>query len=384
MSASQDPPRNVGSPGRGVARILDANANRAREALRVLEEAARFLLDNRELASALKADRHALVAALSAAGDLTAGRDVAGDVGRETRTPDEALRSGPADVVAAAGSRLAEALRVLAEYGKAVPGVDVATLEAIRYRGYTLAAEAKRGLDRQAAAADRAAALRARPWRVCVLLDRAACALPWERVLDEALAAGADCVQLREKGGADRDRLAHARSVVSRCRGRAAVIVNDRPDLALLAGADGVHLGQDDLAVADARRVLGPRGLVGVSATNAAELGAAVAAGADSVGLGPMFSTSTKPDKAVVGPAWARAALAAHPGLPHLAIGGITPENAGQLAALGVRGVAVASAVTASRSPGEVVAGLRRALENVSPGPDDRGGRPRSLPSRGP
>ncbi len=327
----------------------------------MLEEAARFLLDDQSLAAALKVDRHALVLALADAGDLAADRDAAGDVGRETKTADEAVRGGPIDVAAAAGARLSEALRVLEEYGKAQPGVDAAAIEAIRYRGYTLSAAVLAGL-RAAAPRER---LRAAPWRVCVLLDRAACRRPWAEVLDEVLDAGADCIQVREKGTADRALLAFAREVAARCTGRAAVIVNDRADLARLAGADGVHLGQDDLAVADARAVLGPDGVIGVSTTDPAELAAAVADGADTVGIGPMFPTTTKPGKAVAGVAYARAALASHPGLPHLAIGGITPGNAGELAAAGVRGVAVASAVTASDDPGAAVRGLLEALVPV-------------------
>lgn len=346
------------APGADPRRILDANANRAREALRVLEEAARFLLDDPELAGALKADRHAVVAALAGAGDLASSRDVVGDVGRELKTPAEAVRSGPLHVALAAGSRLSEALRVLGEYGKAVEGVDAAALEAVRYRGYTLAAAVADGLRR----ASRRERLRGQPWRVCVLLDRAACRRPWAEVLDAAVDAGADCVQVREKRTGGRALLALAREVVARVGGRTSVIVNDRPDLALLAGADGVHLGQEDVGVADARRVLGPEALVGVSTTGPGELAQAVADGADVVGLGPMFPTATKPGKAVAGPGYAAEAVRLHPELPHLAIGGVTPGNAARLAAVGVRGVAVASAVTGSEDPGAAVRGLLEGL----------------------
>ncbi|WP_041378057.1 thiamine phosphate synthase [Phycisphaera mikurensis] len=347
---------------RGPLRILDANANRAREALRVMEEAARFLLDDSRLAGTLKSDRHALRAALAGAGDLAAGRDVGGDVGRTLTTPAEGERDTVVAVVAAAGGRASEALRALEEYGKAVPGVDAAAIEAIRYRGYAVAAELATRLRVAAQAKDRRAQLQAHPWRVCVLLDRAACRLPWERLLAAVLDAGADAIQVREKQTPSGPLLAHAREVVRRVERRAAVVVNDRPDLALLSGADGVHLGQDDVGVADARRVLGPAALVGVSTTSLCELAAAVADGADTVGLGPMFPTATKPGKAVAGVAYAEAALRRHPGLPHLAIGGITPANAGGLAAAGVRGVAVAASVTGAADPAAAVHGLLEAL----------------------
>jgi thiamine-phosphate pyrophosphorylase len=159
------------------------------------------------------------------------------------------------------------------------------------------------------------------------------------------------------------------------------VVVNDRLDVALACGADGVHLGQDDLSVRDARRViaasmekggarvaLGARGalLVGASTHSLDEARAAVEAGADVCGVGAMFATGTKPSVAPSGLPYLRAYLAAHGRVPHLAIGGITPANVRELAAAGCRGVAVSGTVCGADDPAAVVRALRSALEGAA------------------
>jgi thiamine-phosphate pyrophosphorylase len=138
----------------------------------------------------------------------------------------------------------------------------------------------------------------------------------------------------------------------------AAVIVNDRADIALACGADGVHVGQGDLAVADVRRIAGTSLLVGVSTHSLAEARAALAAGADVCGVGAMFPTGLKPSIVPGGPAYLREYLSACGRVPHLAIGGITPANVGELSAAGCQGVAVSSVVCAARDPASVVRAL--------------------------
>jgi thiamine-phosphate pyrophosphorylase len=150
-----------------------------------------------------------------------------------------------------------------------------------------------------------------------------------------------------------------------------AVIVNDRPDVAIAAGADGVHVGPDDLSVADVRRIAGAALLVGASTHDLDEATAAVAAGADYCGVGAMFATETKPDRPPSGPEYLREYLRIFPRVPHLAIGGISPANVGRLAGAGAAGVAVCGAVCRAERPAEVVRALRRALERAGnrPGP---------------
>ncbi|MEM9881916.1 MAG: thiamine phosphate synthase [Planctomycetota bacterium] len=345
-----------------VLRLVDANANRAREALRVMEDAARFLRDDAELAGAIKTLRHDLAAAMRPVAGPEANRDTPGDVGTAISTPAEANRRGAADVARAAGKRLSEALRSIEEYTKTLgdrdSGPAVARgVEQLRYRGYEL----ERRLNLTLASGT------ARQWRVCVLLTESLCDRPWRDVLDAVLDAGADCVQLREKSVPDGEWLDRAAYVAQRCRDAGATcVVNDRPDLALHAGADGVHVGQTDLPPEAVRRLAGTRLLVGVSTANLNEARAAVRGGADYVGLGPMFPTTTKHKPDLAGPGYVER-VAADPALrdvPHLAIGGVTPENVGRLVTAGARGVAVSACVCAADDPGAVVRALLGEMPN--------------------
>ncbi len=156
-----------------------------------------------------------------------------------------------------------------------------------------------------------------------------------------AIAGGAEVVQLRLKAVPASEILEAARRLVAEARGRALVIVNDRPDVALLAEADGVHLGDDDLPVAEARRLLGPSMLIGRSTRTLADARAALAAGADHVGFGPIFATRTKsievPPRGLAALQEVAAAIAA----PVVAIGGIDEGSIGEVAAAGAAAAAV-------------------------------------------
>lgn len=162
-----------------------------------------------------------------------------------------------------------------------------------------------------------------------------------------AIAGGATAIQLRAKQSSAAEQLDAARALAPLCRSKNVLFfVNDRLDVALAAGADGVHLGQDDLPAAEARRLAGPSFIIGISAETPDEARAARAAGADYLGVGPMFVTKTKADAgAPVGPA--RITLLRRAvNMPMVGIGGITAENAGEVIAAGADGVSVISAVT--------------------------------------
>ena len=147
-----------------------------------------------------------------------------------------------------------------------------------------------------------------RQWRLCLLLTRALCRRPWEAVLEQAIAGGVDAVQVREKSIGGGELIAHARAVRGFCAPRGvAVIVNDRIDVALAAGADGVHLGTHDLPIRDARRIAGPSFLIGASTHSLEEARAALATGADHCGVGAMYESSLKPGLAPSGEAYLRA-----------------------------------------------------------------------------
>ena len=202
---------------------------------------------------------------------------------------------------------------------------------------------------------------------MCVLLTETACARPWAETLRAVLAGGADCIQVREKSLGDRDLVARVRAAIEIARpAGAAVVVNDRVDLALAAGADGVHVGQGDLPPDEVRRLAGDRLVVGASTHSLAEARAAVAAGAHVCGVGAMFASPTKPDVPPSGPPYLRAYLAEFPHVPHLAIGGIDAARAAELSSLGCRGVAIGAAACAARDPAAAVHAIRSALELAS------------------
>lgn len=161
-----------------------------------------------------------------------------------------------------------------------------------------------------------------------------------------ALAGGADAVQIRDKGST----AANLGRVVAECQPMArkfgaALFVNDRVDVALIFGADGAHVGQEDLPARAARRLLKPPALLGVSAGTLEEAKRAVRDGADYVGVGPIFATATKPDAGTpIGPE-GLAAIVRAVAVPVVAIGGIDHENVVAVGAAGAAGAAVVSAV---------------------------------------
>ena len=382
-------------------RLVDANANRAREGVRTIEDVARFILANHLLAAAAKKARHGLHATLRQAGldavTLARHRNTATDV---AAAPTTQARSAPrhetvAAMVVAAGHRAAEALRVLAETTRLDDAAATASpaFEALRYGVYDLQRDVLAALEAReaerpaqtgaevkpthAASVGRRAKHPCPQFALCVLITESLCRRPWLEVAKAAIAGGADCLQLREKELPDRELLSRAEALVEVCDGNGvACFINDRVDIALLAGADGVHLGQDDVSLTQARELAGENLWLGVSTHNLAEATEAIEHGADVCGVGAMFATQTKL-RDTSGPAYLRqylelaAAMAAieavraadggrpaHP-VPHLAIGGITPENIGQLAATGCKGVAVSSVVCYAADPAEVCRQLK-------------------------
>jgi len=187
------------------------------------------------------------------------------------------------------------------------------------------------------------------------------CAEHDNEFLAAALAGGVQIVQLRVKQRSDDELLDTALRYARLCRQAGALlIVNDRPALALAADADGVHLGQDDMPVAAARRIVGEQRLIGLSTHSAAQL--ARATGVDYVGVGPVHATPTKPGRPPVGLALVRHA-AAHARVPFFAIGGIDPDNVAEVIAAGARRVAVVRAITNADDPEAAARALRAALD---------------------
>jgi thiamine-phosphate pyrophosphorylase len=332
----------------GVWRAIDAAANRAAEALRVVEDAVRFVLDDRRLTSMAKEMRHELAALLAAPPlrDRVRSRDVAGDVGAGLEAAAAMRRSSVTDLVAANASRAAQALRSLAECTAVAAPEAARGFERLRYRLYEL----ERGALVAVRARDRLAGV-----NVCVLVEGGDDAAAFTRLVESLVEAGVRMLQIRDKrldSPALVDRVRRA-LVVARRRPpeeQVLVIVNDRIDVAAAVGAAGGHVGAADLPVPLARRVLGPDAVLGRTAHDVAEARAAAAAGADYLGVGPCFASATKAFEAFAPPEFLRT-VAAEISLPTFAIGGVTLERLDALAALGIRRVAVAAAVTAAADP---------------------------------
>jgi thiamine-phosphate pyrophosphorylase len=187
----------------------------------------------------------------------------------------------------------------------------------------------------------------------------------------EAVAGGVTAVQLRQKNAGDRAFVEQARAVVSALEPSGVpLIVNDRVDVAIVAGAHGVHVGQDDMPAADARRLMGNDAVVGLSITNVTEARALDPSVVDYAGVGPVFETPTKPDAASpLGIEGTRdvSRVLLERNVPTVAIGGISLTNAGEVLSAGVHGLAVVSAICAAADPRiaaasllDVVRGARR------------------------
>jgi thiamine-phosphate pyrophosphorylase len=184
-----------------------------------------------------------------------------------------------------------------------------------------------------------------------------------------AVLGGAGVVQVRMKTAPAGEILRVSREVVAACRGRALVVVNDRADLAVLSGADGVHVGEEDLPVADARRIVGPDLLVGRSTRTLEEGRLALASGADHVGFGPMFATRSKSIAAEPRGLGSLRAVASSLGAPVVAIGGITLDTIEEVARAGAAAAAVIEDLLARGDVRERAARLAAAFA-AGAGPD--------------
>ncbi|GAB4130731.1 MAG: hypothetical protein Kow0040_09070 [Thermogutta sp.] len=345
-----------------AVRVLDASANRAAEGLRVLEDYVRFLLDDPFLTGELKRVRHELAACLKRLPmeARLAARETLADVGTTIKGSQEARRQDLSQLVDANFSRVREALRSIEEYGKLVAPDLAAAAETLRYRLYTL----HRAVRRTDQARTRLAGA-----RLYVLVDGRASVTELEELCASLVRAGVHVIQLREKRLDDRTLIGRARAVRRVTRGTDTLfIMNDRPDLAVLAEADGVHVGQEELSVKDARTIVGPDRLVGVSTHGIEQARQAVLDGADYIGCGPTFPSPTKRFEAFPGPAFLRQA-AAEIRLPAFAIGGIHEGNLGMVLETGFRRVAVSSAITGADDPAAAAKRILDLLAQVEVAP---------------
>jgi thiamine-phosphate pyrophosphorylase len=185
-------------------------------------------------------------------------------------------------------------------------------------------------------------------------------------IVRAALAGGVTVVQLREKACSTREMIEMAQEILAIIRPLGVpLIIDDRVDVALAAGADGVHVGQDDMPARLARRLIGPDRVLGVTAATPEEARQAVADGADYIGCNAVFATPTKSDTGAPAGVEGFRKLAHAVAVPVIAIGGIKAGNAGELIRAGAAGVAVVSAIVAADDPEQAARALRFAVDEA-------------------
>lgn len=328
-----------------MKRIIDANLNRATEALRVIEEIARFYLDDEFLCSQLKYLRHGLAEIIDRNyADFLKSRDTEGDVG--TSVINNTEKQNILDIFKANFKRLQQALRVLSEYGQA-DGVDAAVFEKARYESYTLEKNMFEELSKKLK-------LKRLEDKKLYLVTDSSKFHSVDEFLDAVAASlkgGVQIIQLREKTASAKEFIELGKKVKELCALYDALfIINDRVDIAHIVGADGVHLGQDDIDIDSARHLLGKDTIIGLSTHAPEQAEKAIASGADYIGVGPVFETPTKPGRKSVGLEYVNWA-SKNVNIPWFAIGGINQENVSEVLNAGASRIAVVRAIINAENP---------------------------------
>lgn len=337
-----------------MLRLIDANLNRISEGLRLLEDVARFILNDAGASAELKSLRHELLGETSSFQKaLLSARDSIGDVAAFAE--EEARRADLPTILIANARRVQESLRVVEEFAK-LPDttLDPAKFKEARFALYELERKLTARLLRNE---KRIAGL-------YVILDSEALGDRDEReICRQAIRGGAKIVQLRDKHRGKGEILAAAKRLKEVCtQSDVLFIVNDYLDIALASGADGLHLGPGDLPVSAARQLLPIDKILGYSTTTLKEALQAEADGADYIAVGSIYPTTSKAGAIVVGLETLRQIREAI-SLPIVAIGGIDETNAAAAIEAGADSLAVISAVLGARDVEEAARKLADRME---------------------
>jgi len=335
---------------RQTRRIIDANLNRIGEGLRLLEDMARLLLNDATLTQQLKTMRHEILR-----GDwlfhqqLLNARDSESDVGINIGVPGDEKQRGLSITVIANARRVQESLRILEEVAKipdATPKLDSEKFKQARFNLYTIEQNLLSKLLRQ----DKVTRM---PGLYVIIDTQALEEHSHIEVANQVIRGGAKTIQLRDKLRSKKELLLIAQQLSKLCTEHNVLfIMNDYLDLALAADADGVHLGQNDLPLPVARKLLPMDKILGGSVTTLEQAIAAESEGADYIGVGSIYPTTSKETAKVIGLETLRQIRQAVT-LPLVAIGGITKDNAAEVMAAGADSVAVISAVAQAKAPEE-------------------------------
>lgn len=317
-------------------RIIDANINRATEALRVLEEIARFDFDDSELSKELKYIRHEICTFFDNKYDaFLVSRDTLSDVGAGIINPTKKVNESKSreSIFRSNFKRLEQALRVLTEYGN--------LSDDFRYRVYTV----EKNMNERLKMDIKKYLLKDKNLYLVTNSDSFESD---EAFLDRvalAIKSGVDIVQLREKNKPASKIIEYGKVIRQICSEYGALfIVNDRIDIAQIVEADGVHLGQDDVGIQNARKILGEKMIIGISTHKPQDAQNAILGGADYVGVGPVFKTPTKPLRDAAGLDYVKWA-AKNISIPFYAIGSIDENTIDEVIAAGAERAALVRAI---------------------------------------
>ena len=331
-----------------IYRIIDANINRASEALRVLEDWARYSKDDKEISEKLKKIRHSINNLLLSNPNLVMSRESENDVGRDIENNSE--RKSIRDIIRANCKRLEESFRILSEYGHLVETLwqSVSMFENHRYEIYTIEKELLKNEK----------LLRLHDAKLYLVTSRDTLSghlytdNKFFSIVEGAVSGGIDIIQLREKNENEAKILSLAKEIKKIISGTDVLfLINDRVDLALACNADGVHLGQDDLSVNESRKITPEGFIIGLSTHSLIQGKTGLISGADYLGVGPVFPTPTKPDYKAAGLEYVQWANKNLKEIPWFAIGGIDENNIHKVIEAGAIRIAVVRSIMNAADP---------------------------------
>ncbi len=322
------------NPDKHVAQLIDANLDRAREGLRVIEDWCRYGLQRKDLIVTIKNFRQQLGQCHKEI--YKQARSASTDQGSGLTHLAQQKRNDPLEIVFANCARVQEALRVIEEFSRSTDEKLSNVASQIRYEVYELESNILK--------ATRGNVLR-KKLQSCKLCLVTKPHPELFNIVSNALKAGITMVQYRCKKEIDSNKVSQAQKLAALCKEhRSLFIINDRVDLALALDADGVHLGQEDIPVDIARNLLGSEKLIGLSTHSLEEAKSAQDKGCDYIGFGPVFKTNSKPGLNPLGFSSFKE-LSRSISLPWFAIGGINQKNVSQVFDEGATRVAVINSI---------------------------------------
>ncbi len=336
-----------------IYQIIDANLDRAREGLRVLEDWARFGLGEEKYVKSIKNFRQIL--GKNHLEVYKQSRNHIEDKCKGLTHQEQLNRKTFEQIISSNSGRVQEALRVVEEFSR-LHNHELSKIAAeIRYEIYTIEVEllslSKRKKSEKILKEN----------DLYVITDQKDNLL---EIIEEILTAGVRIIQHRFKKGTDKDHLKEAIQIKNLCeRYNSLFIINDRLDIALASDADGIHLGQDDLDLKTARKLIGYSKIIGISANNEIDISNALEEGCDYIGIGPVFETSTKKNKKPIGIENIKT-LTKDIDIPWFAIGGIKSNNISNLKNNGFKKFALISELMNSEDPQEDAIMILKELSN--------------------